>query len=114
MACFLVPMAVAVLTSLLRKRFPRALRINVLNLLLWGGVLGLALEHVAHGEIVLYPPFLTAGMDQVIPEMLTIGVPMTMAVSGAWILIVLATEGPLGKLLRLSRLGAIETSKTLK
>lgn len=114
MACFLVPMAVAVLTSLLRRSFPKALRINVLNMLLWGGVLGLAVEHVAHGEIVPYLPFLTAGMEHVVPEMLNIGVPMTMAVSGAWVLIVLVTEGSLGKLFRLSRLGAVDTSQSLK
>jgi hypothetical protein len=36
----------------------------------------LAVEHVAHGEIVPYPPFLTAGLSQVLPEMLMIGVPM--------------------------------------
>lgn len=112
MACFLVPMAIAVLTSLLRKKLPKALRINVLNFLLWGGVLGLALEHVAHGEVVPYPPFLTAGLEHVIPEMLTVGVPMTVATSGVWALMVLTVEGHLSRLFRPSRLGAVDAYRT--
>jgi hypothetical protein len=100
-------MAIAILTSALRKRLPEKLRINILNLLLWGGVLGLALEHVAHGEIVPYPPFLTAGLEHVIPEMLTMGVPMTMAISGTWALVVSTIEGPLGRLFLPSRLGSL-------
>jgi len=90
------------------------LRVNILNLLLWGGVLGLALEHSAHGEIVPYPPFLTAGLEHVIPEMLTVGVPMTMAISGTWALMVLTIEGPLGRFFRLGRLGAISTYQSQK
>lgn len=112
MACFLVPMAMAVLTSLFRKKIPRILMINVLNLLLWGGVLGLAVEHVAHGEVVPYPPFLTAGLEHVIPEMVTIGIPMTISVSGVWGFVVLIVNGPLGKFLRLSRLGIASVSQT--
>ena len=44
----------------------------------------LAVEHLAHGEIVPYPPFLTAGLSQVLPEMLMIGVPMAIASVFAW------------------------------
>jgi hypothetical protein len=113
-ACFLVPMTIAIITSLLRKRCPKALRINVLNLFLWGGALGLAFEHLAHKEIVPYPPFLTAGVEHVVPEMLTVGVPMTMAVSGVWALIILVVERPLSGLFRPSRLGAIEVHPAQK
>lgn len=105
MACFLVPMAIAILTSLFRKKIPNILMINILNLLLWGEVFGLAVEHIAHGEIVPYPPFLTAGLEHVIPEMMIIGVPMTISVSGVWGFIVLTVNGPLGKILRLSKPG---------
>jgi len=107
-------MTIAILTSVLRKRFPERLRINILNLLLWGGALGLALEHVAHGEIVLYPPFLTAGLEYVVPEMLTVGVPMTMAVSGTWALIVLTIQGRLSRFFKTSRLGTISTYQSQK
>jgi len=111
MACFLVPMAVAVFTSIFRKKIPGILMINVLNLLLWGGVLGLAIEHIAHGEVVPYPPFLTAGLEHVIPEMVTIGVPMTISVSGVWGFIVLTINGPLNRIFRLSRLGVTSVSQ---
>ncbi|MGB9717717.1 MAG: hypothetical protein ACPL4E_04680 [Thermoproteota archaeon] len=114
MACFLVPMTVAIFTSLFRRRVPKTLMINVLNLLLWGGVLGLAVEHVAHGEVVPYPPFLTAGIEHVIPEMVTIGIPMTISVSGVWGLIVLTVNSPPGKSLRISRLGIASVSQTKK
>ncbi|MEM2344108.1 MAG: hypothetical protein QXI73_02160 [Thermoproteota archaeon] len=103
MACFLVPMAIATLTSLFRKKIPNILMINILNLLLWGGVLGLAVEHIAHGEIVPYPPFLTAGLEHVVSEMMIIGVPMTISVSGVWGFIVLTVNGPLSKILKLSK-----------
>ncbi|MEM3659323.1 MAG: hypothetical protein QXU11_02800 [Thermoproteota archaeon] len=111
MACFLVPMAVGIVTSILRKKIPKTLMINVLNLLLWGGVLGLAIEHVAHGEVVPYPPFLTAGIEHVIPEMMNIGIPMTLSVSGIWGLVVLTVNGPLGRPLRLSKLVIISVSQ---
>jgi len=84
MACFLVPMSLAILTTALSKRFPQKYRISWLNALLWGGVLMLAVEHLAHGEVVPYPPFLTAGLSKVIPEMLTVGVPMTVCTVGLW------------------------------
>lgn len=114
MACFLVPMMVAVFTSVFRKKIPNVLMINVLNLLLWGGVVGLAVEHIAHGEVVPHPPFLTTGLKHVIPEMVTIGIPMTMSVSGVWGLIVLTANGPLGRFLKPSRLGTVSVSQARK
>jgi hypothetical protein len=67
-----------IITTLLRKKFPQKYHINWLNALLWGGTIMLAVEHIAHGEIVPYPPFLTAGLSEVLPEMLRIGVPMAL------------------------------------
>lgn len=84
MACFLVPMGIAVITTLLRKKFPEKYHVNWLNALLWGGVLMLAVEHLAHGEIVPYPPFLTAGVAEILPELLTIGLPMAIITTVAW------------------------------
>lgn len=92
MACFLVPMALGIITALLHRKFPRDLHVGWLNALLWGGTLMLAVEHVAHGEIVPYPPFLTAGLAEIIPEMLTIGVPMAIVNVGIWSTIVLVNR----------------------
>ncbi|MEM2282127.1 MAG: hypothetical protein QXH26_01060 [Candidatus Hadarchaeales archaeon] len=84
MACFLVPMGLAILTTAFSRKFPEKLKVSWLNALLWGGVLMLAIEHLAHGEIVPYPPFLTAGIHEVLPEMLTVGVPMTFLILAVW------------------------------
>ncbi|MDD5269949.1 MAG: hypothetical protein PHE80_02030 [Candidatus Omnitrophica bacterium] len=84
MACFLVPAGTAILTSAIRKKVPEKYHLNWLNSMLWGGVVMLAVEHIAHGEVVLYPPFLTAGLAEVLPEMLKVGVPMTLSIFVIW------------------------------
>jgi len=84
MACFLVPMGTAIVTTTLRKKVHSKYHIHWLNSMLWGGVLMLAVEHIAHEDVVLYPPFLTKGLPEVLPEMLKIGVPMTLAIVGVW------------------------------
>ncbi|MBS3815225.1 MAG: hypothetical protein KGY45_01530 [Hadesarchaea archaeon] len=111
MACFIAPMVIAILTSIFRSKFPESYRINVLNLLLWGGVMALALEHVAHMEIVVYPPFLTAGFSEVISEMMTVGAPMLLATTGIWASITLVTRAVHDEPFRLSRLGITDTIK---
>lgn len=57
--------------------------------LLWGGVLLLAFEHFWHGEIVPFPPFLSAMSSpadaaEMRREMLTVGVSMAAVVTAAW------------------------------
>ncbi|MCM8792282.1 MAG: hypothetical protein NC826_03945 [Candidatus Omnitrophica bacterium] len=84
MACFLVPAGTAILTTALRKKVPEKYRIGWLNAMLWGGVLMLAVEHISHGEVVLYPPFLTKGLPEILPELVRVGVPMTLAIFGVW------------------------------
>jgi hypothetical protein len=84
MACFLVPFGTAIVTTALRKKVSPKYHIDWLNSMLWGGVLMLAVEHIAHGEVVLYPPFLTKGLPEVLPEMLKIGIPMTLAIFVIW------------------------------
>ena len=74
MACFVVPTAAAIVTTAIGKKVPEKYHMNWLNSMMWGGVVMLAVEHIAHGEIVLYPPFLTAGLHEVLPEMLKVGV----------------------------------------
>lgn len=57
--------------------------------LLWGGVALLALEHFWHGEIVPFPPFLSAMSNAedtaaMLHEMATVGVAMTCCVTAVW------------------------------
>jgi len=84
MACFLVPMGTAILTTTVRKKVSEKYHINWLNSMLWGGAVMLAVEHISHGEVVFYPPFLTAGLPEVLPEMLKVGVPMTLSIFLIW------------------------------
>jgi len=93
MACFLVPMALGIGTTASRKKIPAKYHIDWLNMLLWGGTAGLALEHVAHQEIVPYFPFLTAMGSAsetmvMLREMATVGTAMTVACVTVWLAIV--------------------------
>jgi hypothetical protein len=97
MACFLAPMATGIITIVFRKKIPAALKIGWLNIMLWGGVIMLAIEHIAHGEVVFYPPFLTAMQNPAdIPTMLqevaTVGGTMTIAIVLVWIILVAITS----------------------
>jgi hypothetical protein len=92
MACFLVPMTLGIITTIMRKTFPKKLHIDWLNMILWGGVIMLVVEHIAHGEIVPYPPFLTAGMSEILPEMLAVGIPMAVFCTSTWTGIVVINE----------------------
>ena len=90
MACFIVPMSLAIGIGAIRKKIPETYHINWLLMLLGGGVVALALEHVAHQEIVLYPPFLTtmsspADIAVMLHETATIGSAMLLACVFIWI-----------------------------
>lgn len=93
MACFLVTAAVATITTIFHKQIPEKLHIMWFNLMAWAGVLALLVEHIWHGEIVPYFPFLTA-MDNpddtqtMLTEMAQIGIPMLLAVTAAWLVMV--------------------------
>lgn len=94
MACFAAPTAVAIFTTAFRKRIPEKYHIDWLNAMLWGGTAGLALEHIAHGEIVPYFPFLTAMKSAedtavMVNEIMTIGVAMLAACVFLWVLMLL-------------------------
>lgn len=92
MACFLVPAGTAIVTTALRKKIPEKLHIDWLNKMLWGGTIMLMVEHIAHKEVVLYPPFLTAGLPEIMPELIKIGLPMTISVCLVWaIMVIVAT-----------------------
>jgi len=88
MACFIVPMGAAIVTTAVSKKIPEECHVNWLNSMLWGGVAMLAVEHVSHGEVVPYPPFLTAGLSEVFPEMMRVGAPMTLAIFLVWMIMI--------------------------
>lgn len=97
MACFLVPMSLAIATTIFRKKIPEYLKIGWLNVMIWGGVIMLAVEHIAHGEIILYPPFLTAmqtpsEIPVLLQEITTIGGTMTIAIVSIWLVMVVISQ----------------------
>lgn len=99
MACFLVPAAeAAVMTAVKRKedskgfsaqKHPFLNKLGILNNMLWGGSALLAFEHVWHGELVPWFPFLTnaanpADAYEMLREMATSGVAMALSVTAVW------------------------------
>ena len=93
MACFIAPMSIGIVTTIFRKKIPENLKIGWLNMMIWGGAIMLAVEHIAHGEIVLYPPFLTAmqtpaEIPVMLQEMAVIGGTMTIAIFSIWAIMV--------------------------
>jgi len=84
MACFLVPASAAIVTTVIKNKTPNRWHFNWLASMLWGGVLMLIIEHLAHQEVVPYFPFFTAGWTQMWPELLRVGVPMALAIFVVW------------------------------
>lgn len=107
MACFLVPTAEAVVTTVLNKTLADKVkdenkisfinRLGRLNGMLWGGSGLLAFEHLWHGEISPFFPFLTAASDpadtaEMLHEMATSGTAMAVLVTAVWALTVAAEK----------------------
>ena len=110
MACFIVPAAEAAVTTVITKIIEKkgtpaqaetAVRftdqLHWLNKMLWGGSALLAFEHLWHGEIQPFFPFLTAVSDpaetaSMLHEMATVGVGMSGLVTAAWIGMVLVSN----------------------
>jgi len=99
MSCFIVPLAQAVATTLSRKMFEKKNKnsqnvwfqqLPKLELMLWGGSAMLVVDHVLSGEVTWQYPFFTAltetgGIQIMLKEMLTVGVPMSLIVSTLWV-----------------------------
>ena len=71
------------------ERIPFSKKLKWLNGMLVGGSALLAFEHVWHGEIVPWFPFLTAMADPVdaaamLQEIATVGVSMAVLITGVW------------------------------
>ena len=68
---------------------PWSRKLRWLSYLLWGGVILLAFEHLWHGEVVPWFPFLTAMGDpadtaDMLHEISTVGVAMCALVTAVW------------------------------
>ncbi|MBR7081190.1 MAG: hypothetical protein IKI49_00545 [Oscillospiraceae bacterium] len=118
MACFLVPAAEALVAAAVKKgaekketnnakasetategkvKIPFSVKLKWLGRLLWGGSALLAFEHVWHGEIVPWFPFLTAASDpagaaEMLREMATVGVGMAVLITLVWLVMCRAAE----------------------
>lgn len=97
MACFAAPAALGVFTFIFRKRFPEKWHIGWLNTMILGGSIALGIEHVAHGEIVPWPPFVTAmatpaDTAAMLAEIAAIGIPMALSLVAAWVAMVVIYE----------------------
>ena len=122
MGCFIVPAAEAVITTIAAKavkskeREPETVKVNIehkemetmvkipfsqkvkwLSKLLWGGSALLAFEHVWHGEVTPWFPFLTgagspADAAEMLQEMATTGVSMAGLVFVVWLGMVFASS----------------------
>ncbi|MBR3307764.1 MAG: hypothetical protein IKI75_11025 [Lachnospiraceae bacterium] len=118
MACFLVSAAEAVVvttakhieakkeirieekggnTETAESRIPMSRKLKWLSNMLWGGVALLLFEHIWHGEVVPWFPFLTAmnsaeDTAEMLHEMATVGVCMAVLISVVWVGICIAAD----------------------
>lgn len=110
MACFVVPAAEAIVTTAVQKIIKKkgknhvgettlkfSEKLGVLNGLLWGGSGLLAFEHIWHGEITPFFPFLTAASDpeqtaEMLREMAVSGTSMALLVTAVWVTYVLISS----------------------
>ncbi len=118
MACFLVSAAEAVVVTAVEKviekkemadtatenvsseqeiKIPLSRKLKWLSNMLWGGVVLLMFEHIWHGEVVPWFPFLTAMSDPseaavMFNEMATVGVCMALLISAVWFIMCKAAD----------------------
>ena len=83
----------AALESDAEAKVPFSKKLRWLSNLLWGGSFLLAFEHVWHGEVVPWFPFLTAASNpadaaSMLHEMSTVGVAMAVLVTAVWVAMV--------------------------
>lgn len=110
MACFLVPTTEAIVTSVASKKLNAYVdeseasdltihfikNMKTLNSMLLGGSALLMFEHLWHGEITPFFPFLTAASSPqqftaMLKEMATVGMTMALFVTFVWVVMTLVT-----------------------
>jgi hypothetical protein len=79
------------------KHTPFSRKLKWLSSMLWGGSALLAFEHLWHGEVVPFPPFLTAASDPadtavMLHEMSTVGVCMAALITAVWVGMVIVSN----------------------
>jgi hypothetical protein len=79
------------------KRLPWSKKLMILAQLLWGGAFLLCFEHIWHGEVVPWFPFLTAMNDpgdtaEMLAEMGSIGVTMAIIVTVTWAIMMFVAD----------------------
>lgn len=118
MACFIAPAAEAVIVSIVKRqqkkkeetalhienhetetemtadmieegKIPFSRKLGWLSNMLWGGSFLLAVEHIWHGEVVPWPPFLAAmnnpaDVMPMLQEIATVGTAMAVLVTAVW------------------------------
>ncbi len=121
MACFLVSAAEAIVVTVIAKtkekkelqekaptadskiaeletpKIPMSRKLKWLSYMLWGGAVLLAFEHVWHGEVVPWFPFLTAMSNpadaaDMFREMATVGVCMALLITAIWVVMCLVAN----------------------
>ena len=116
MACFLVSAAEAAVVTVIEKSaqkkefelekagkpaeehvIPWSRKLKWLKYLLLGGAVILMFEHVWHGEVVPWFPFLTAMYDpadtaEMLQEMATVGVCMALLITSVWFVMCRAAD----------------------
>lgn len=118
MACFLVSAAEAAIVTAVEKaeekkelsaveknegakgeevKIPLSRKLRWLTYMLWGGAALLAFEHIWHGEVVPWFPFLTAMSNpadtaEMLHEMMTAGVSMAVLITLVWIGMCIAAD----------------------
>ena len=111
MACFLVPAGEAIVTTVIQKVVEKkekksgeekpgltwSRRLGWLNKMLWGGSILLAFEHIWHGEVVPWWPFLTAmenpaDISPMLHEMALFGGVMAATITVVWLLMIWVAE----------------------
>ena len=137
MACFLVPAAEAAAVTIIKKvhdrkekkaelepvkiedgtvqiceenRISFSRKLAWLSNMLWGGSVLLLFEHIWHGEISAFFPFLTAVRNPtdtvgMLKEMGTVGVSMTLLVTAVWAVMLLVTNMMEKKAIREAKTG---------
>lgn len=116
MACFLVSVAEAAAVTAIKKseekkekkkveageevvkagHIPFSRKLGWLTKMLWGGALLLLIEHIWHGEVVPWFPFLTAMESkeetlEMLKEMATVGFSMAGLVTAVWVVMLLVS-----------------------
>lgn len=119
MACFIAPAAEAIVVTILKKKaakqeaeavksgkpiaevsensIPWSRKLSWLHNMLWGGVFLLTIEHIWHGEVVPWPPFITAmnnpaDIQPMLMEIVTVGGTMVLLVTVVWYVATLVAD----------------------